>query len=371
MALALALAVSLAPGASPARGSAPAATGTPSPAACPVTQPNGKAPSELEHPEQEGGYGNDALWTNLWMWGQGEVVVPTSHVLPDGSFGEMKWAWYRYRPGELTIGGRRLDAPAPPLRAWAPDGYGDRGFQVSGLVFPTGGCWEVTGRVGKASLTFVTWVVPPPGEPGSNATPVALDDGATCWVTAPNGAQPPEGMTVAGRGPGGHGDDRLWTNLWLWGEGRVEVPASHVQPDRSLGRMKWSWWVGQRGRLKITGRRLDAPAPPLRAETSTGVRLDLPLSPLDPYVRGSLALMGFLPMGLTFPAGGCWEITGEVGDTRLTFVTLVVAPESVESVESEDAGPDRAVAGGGRTPVSSPPRPPATSAVPEPACHGR
>jgi hypothetical protein len=37
--------------------------------------------------------------------------------------------------------------------------YGDIGFQPSYLIFSTPGCWEVTGRVGEASLTFVTRVV--------------------------------------------------------------------------------------------------------------------------------------------------------------------------------------------------------------------
>ena len=55
--------------------------------------------------------------------------------------------------------GRRLDGDAPALEASIPDGYGNTGFQATGLSFPTPGCWEVTGRVGEASLTFVTWVV--------------------------------------------------------------------------------------------------------------------------------------------------------------------------------------------------------------------
>jgi hypothetical protein len=77
---------------------------------------------------------------------------------PNGELG-MKWAWWRGVAGYLTIEGRRLDAPAPPLIGEVPDGYGPRGFQPSGLVFPTVGCWEVTGRVGDSSLTFVTVVV--------------------------------------------------------------------------------------------------------------------------------------------------------------------------------------------------------------------
>jgi hypothetical protein len=66
-------------------------------------------------------------------------------------------------PGSLTIEGHRLDAGAPRLRADIPGGYGDLGFIPSGLIFPTPGCWKVTGRVADASLTFVVQVVPVDG----------------------------------------------------------------------------------------------------------------------------------------------------------------------------------------------------------------
>jgi hypothetical protein len=33
------------------------------------------------------------------------------------------------------------------------------GFQASYVIFPTPGCWEVTGRVGDASITFVLSVI--------------------------------------------------------------------------------------------------------------------------------------------------------------------------------------------------------------------
>jgi hypothetical protein len=71
----------------------------------------------------------------------------------------MKWPWWRAVRAKLTIEGRRLDAPAPPLRADIPDGYGASGFQPSALVFPTEGCWEVTGNAGDARLTFLVLVV--------------------------------------------------------------------------------------------------------------------------------------------------------------------------------------------------------------------
>jgi hypothetical protein len=134
-----------------------------SPTSCPVTQPNGNQPPPEANVfgRGNGDYGNDVLWTSLWIWGEGEVDVPADHLLPDGSLGDLKWAWYRYVPGELTIEDHRLDGDAPPFIGEVPEGYGDEGFQPSGLTFPTGGCWEVTGWVGAGSLTFVVLVVPP------------------------------------------------------------------------------------------------------------------------------------------------------------------------------------------------------------------
>lgn len=128
---------------------------------CPITQPNGNQPpaSANVFSRGNGDYGNDVLWTSLWIWGKERVYVPDSHVNPDGSLGPMKWSWYRYVPGDLIIEGRRLDAPAPPLVGEGTDGYGDQGFNPSGLLFPTTGCWEITGRVGEGSLTFVVLVV--------------------------------------------------------------------------------------------------------------------------------------------------------------------------------------------------------------------
>jgi hypothetical protein len=54
---------------------------------------------------------------------------------------------------------RWLDAPALPLGARIPNGYGETGFRATALIFPTIGCWEVTGKVGEASLTFMTRVI--------------------------------------------------------------------------------------------------------------------------------------------------------------------------------------------------------------------
>jgi len=95
-----------------------------------------------------------------------------SSTLTDGSL-QMKFPWWRGVRGSLTIDGRRLDAPGSRLRARIPSGYRDSGFQATGLIFPTPGCWEVTGRVGEASLTFVVVVVKIGEGPVQNGLPQA------------------------------------------------------------------------------------------------------------------------------------------------------------------------------------------------------
>lgn len=122
---------------------------------CPVTIANGQTPPG-ERPSP-GMHGNGMLWTALWS--EGTVVFRpggSGFVLPDGAL-QMKFPWWRGVRGPLTIEGRRLDAAAPSLRARIPSGYSGS-FQATGLIFPTPGCWEVTGRVGSASLTFVVAV---------------------------------------------------------------------------------------------------------------------------------------------------------------------------------------------------------------------
>jgi hypothetical protein len=127
-------------------------------ARCPVTKP-GKAPSEIGDRMFGGGsaVGNGDLWVG-GLGPDGVIPADARFVESDGSIG-WKFGWWRIAPGKLAISGSRLDAVAPPLRASVPDGYGQQGFQASGVYFPTGGCWEVTGAVGDSELTFVAFVI--------------------------------------------------------------------------------------------------------------------------------------------------------------------------------------------------------------------
>jgi hypothetical protein len=112
-------------------------------------------------PEQPN-YGNSALRVALWPRGRlvaGPLPDGSSYaaINPDGSI-EAKLAWWRTVAGQLSIEGERLDKQASPLGADIPDGYGDTGFQPTGLVFPTPGCWRVIGTVAEARLAFVVLV---------------------------------------------------------------------------------------------------------------------------------------------------------------------------------------------------------------------
>ena len=139
---------------------------------------------------------------------------------------------------------------------------------------------------------------------GTSADLAAAPAPGGCRVTLGNGSVPPGEQ----RPPGARNDDyfgngRLWTALGS--RGLITVQRRAVRRDGSI-EMKFPWWRGVRGKLKITGRRLYVRAPRLRADIPRGY-----------------GPIGFQSTALTFPTKGCWKVTGRVGNARLTFVTLV------------------------------------------------
>jgi len=91
------------------------------------------------------------------------------HYTPDDPTFRQKLFFWRqgYSPhtgpqAKLTVTGRRIDSPAPPLLSdktsngsWTEQ---DQAFIVTGINFPTVGCWEITGHYENDELTFAVWV---------------------------------------------------------------------------------------------------------------------------------------------------------------------------------------------------------------------
>jgi hypothetical protein len=87
---------------------------------------------------------------NIWVgWGSGPPWVKALNK---------KVMWLKPPGKNLQISVRRLDADAAPLIVRQYGGYSSFGFDPTDLVFPTKGCWEITGKAGTTSFTFVTRV---------------------------------------------------------------------------------------------------------------------------------------------------------------------------------------------------------------------
>src|SRR5215213_5694129 len=111
--------------------------------------------------------------------------------------------------------------------------------------------------VGCASTERVTpEVTPPAGLRSLTST------APPCAVTPSNKSTP-----IADWGAESLGNGSLWTLFWRGNT--VLADPSYVLPDGSV-EMKWPWWRAVPGQLAITGRRLDAPAPPLSANIAQG-----------------------------------------------------------------------------------------------------
>jgi len=130
-----------------------AATGA---ASCQVTRPNGRPMPGL--------FGNGRLSAPTYF---PRITVAPRMLQPDGWIGE-KFPWRGHGvTGDLRVTGRRLDRPGRPVRTivnrGAPLGESVEAFWAVAILFPTTGCWRITGTAGTARLSFVTRVVDPRG----------------------------------------------------------------------------------------------------------------------------------------------------------------------------------------------------------------
>lgn len=157
-------------------------------------------------------------------------------------------------------------------------------------------------------------------DPVADASSTASATTASCRVTFPNGRTPPGEH----RNPHHHGNGRLWTQLPLRSEPYLDGPMFTPGTYSTRGYPglhrdgtatdKFYWWGSRaaKSHLKITGRRLDATAKPLRAHVGVGTAH-------SPH---------FWPSYVTFSSSGCWQVTAKAGKkAKLTFRLAVSIPK--------------------------------------------
>ena len=142
------------------------------PETCPVTKPATQpfvppAPYDAKPGPGSFLFGTDSLWTALPKNG----VCIGGHYTPSDPTIRQKLQFFRqgfdaHAPTEskLTVTGRRTDSAAPALKtdgpaspAWTGNDLHDQ-FFMTGINFPTTGCWEITAHYEDVKLTFVVWV---------------------------------------------------------------------------------------------------------------------------------------------------------------------------------------------------------------------
>jgi len=126
------------------------------------------------------------------------------------------------------------------------------------------------------------------GEYAAPTTPAVASAPTTsrafdCPVTRPTVFDPPPG--VAPDALFGAGSSYGNGQLWVGGLGDGGLIVRRPNSDGSIGN-KFGWWRGTEGSLRITGRRLDAPAAALRADVPSGYGLEMGVVDDEPMVLG-------------------------------------------------------------------------------------
>ena len=125
--------------------------------------------------------------------------------------------------------------------------------------------------------------------------------------------------------PGPHADGAPWQDTFWYGtpelwtllpvEGRwANLPFydGHYTQKVFWWRDGYSWTEEPQPQLRISGRRLDAPAAPMEVSEATNA-------------FNASDIKSAMLVGVDIPTPGCWEITGEYREATLSFV-IWVAP---------------------------------------------
>lgn len=109
-------------------------------------------------------YGSEGLWTSLPQDGLWQGLPQN----PQGFTQKIFWwrdgyVWNEELEPILIVTGERLDGKAPLIEvSGGTNAYAEDigSAMLTGVDFPTEGCWQITGQYGKAELSFVIRVTP-------------------------------------------------------------------------------------------------------------------------------------------------------------------------------------------------------------------
>lgn len=116
---------------------------------CPVTTPQIVPESQIPTDSW-----SDPIHSDRWYASTDRKILAVPFQLRVGG---NKFGWLRPAGAELHVKGHRIDGDAPPMGASVPCCY-PGAFQVSGLYFPTGGCWEIEANSEGSVLRIVAVV---------------------------------------------------------------------------------------------------------------------------------------------------------------------------------------------------------------------
>lgn len=124
------------------------------------------------------------------------------------------------------------------------------------------------------------------------------------------------------------GTEKLWIDLsepviWYWTSHQpgYEREAQPLTAKMFWCRVGYDWRSEPYPKLRITGRRLDGPAPPL-------VLLEFNGGHATNAILGET--IGAMVTGFYVPTPGCWEITGDYEGDTLSFVVWVIPAKQAD-----------------------------------------
>jgi hypothetical protein len=163
-----------------------------------------------------------------------------------------------------------------------------------------------------ATGSAVPFVITPPRPPTATLEVVPTAPPSSCPVTLPPDSPfaPPASVKLS-TGYFWLGTEALWTEARLDGTWRKLPYHDGAFTEKVVWwRKGYDWQAEPQPNLVVTGRGLDAAAPPLVASRANGA--------FNADDIGSAMMVG-----VDIPAPGCWEITGQYEGTSLSFVVWV------------------------------------------------